>query len=128
MKTDDELNQISGTIIGKAIEVHKALGCGLLESAYLECVFYELSNAGLKVEKEKILSIRYKDLIVETAYRIDILIEDSVVIELKAIDKVTDIHKAQVLTYLKNGNYRLGLLLNFNVLLLKDGGITRIIN
>lgn len=128
MKTEEELNQISGVIIGKAIEVHKTLGPGILESTYLRCLFYELGNAGLKVEKEKAVSIKYKDLEIETAYRLDLLVEDSVVVELKAVEKILDIHKAQVLTYLKNGNYRLGLLLNFNVLLLKEGGIVRIIN
>lgn len=128
MKTEVELNQISGAIIGKAIEIHKSLGCGLLESTYLECLFYELKNAGFKVEKEKTLAIKYKELSIETAYRIDLLVEDSVVIELKAVNKIVDIHKAQVLTYLKNGNYKLGLLLNFNVLKLKEGGIVRIAN
>ena len=128
MKTEEELNQISRATIGKAIEVHKALGPGILESTYLKCLFYELENAGLKVEKEKTVSIKYKDLEIETAYRLDLLVEDSVVVELKAVEKILDIHKAQVLTYLKNGNYKLGLLLNFNVLLLKEGGIVRIIN
>ena len=128
MKTEEELNQISGIIIGKAIEVHKALGAGLLESAYKECLYYELSNTGLKVEKEKPISIKYKNLIIDMAYKLDLLVEDSVVVELKSIENIIDVHKAQVLTYLKHGNYKLGLLLNFNALLLKDGGIIRIIN
>jgi GxxExxY protein len=116
MKTEDELNKISGSIIGKAIDIHKALGSGLLESTYRECLFYELTNAGLKVEKEKPISIKYKSLNIETAYRIDLLVEDFVVVELKSVERIADIHKAQVLTYLKNGSYKLGLLLNFNVL------------
>ena len=128
MKTEENLNDISHTIIGKAIEVHKTLGPGLLESTYRECLFYELINAGLKTEKEKPLALKYKSLSIETAYKLDLLVADSLVIELKAVEKINDIHKAQVLTYLKQGNYKLGLLLNFNVLLLKDGGIIRIAN
>jgi GxxExxY protein len=128
MKSEEELNEISGAVIGKAIDVHKALGAGLLESTYQKCLVYELTKCGFQVESEKAISIRYKELIVETAYRIDILVNDSVVVELKAVDKIIDVHKAQVLTYLKHGNYKVGLLLNFNVLLLKNGGITRIVN
>ncbi len=128
MKSEEELNLISGQIIGRAIEVHKTLGAGLLESTYRDCLFYELTNAGLKVDREKPLTVRYKELTLDYAYKLDLLVEDCIVIELKAVEKVLDIHKAQLLTYPKHGNYKLGLLLNFNLLMLKEGGITRIIN
>jgi len=114
-------NELSNLIIGKAIEIHKILGPGLLESAYKECLYYELISAGLKVEKEKPLPIIYKEIKLEQGYRIDLLVENKVVIELKTVDAFTDVHMAQVLTYLKFGHFKLGLLLNFNVMLLKDG-------
>jgi GxxExxY protein len=114
-------NEISNIIIGKAIEVHRTLGPGLLESAYQECLYYELINEGLIVEKEKALPIVYKDIKLNHGYRIDLLIENKVVIELKTVEFLTDVHTAQVLTYMKLGNYKLGLLLNFNVKLLKEG-------
>lgn len=114
-------NELSNLIIGKAIEIHKILGPGLLESAYKECLYYELISAGLKVEKEKPLPIIYKEIKLEQGYRIDLLVENKVVIELKTVDAFTDVHMAQGLTYLKFGHFKLGLLLNFNVMLLKDG-------
>ncbi|MCE4565996.1 GxxExxY protein [Maribellus sp. CM-23] len=114
-------NEISNLVIGKAIEIHKALGPGLLESAYKECLFYELTAAGLKVEKEKPVPIIYKEIKLDHGYRIDLLVENKVVVELKTVETFTDVHFAQVLTYLKIGNFHLGLLLNFNVLRLKDG-------
>jgi len=114
-------NEISNLVIGKAIEIHKALGPGLLESAYKECLFYELTSAGLKVEKEKPVPIIYKEIKLDHGYRIDLLVENKVVVELKTVETFTDVHFAQVLTYLKIGNFHLGLLLNFNVLRLKDG-------
>jgi len=120
-------NEISKRIIGCAIEVHRHLGVGLLESAYQNCLMYELQEAGFKVIKEKPMPIVYKDIKLDHGYRIDLLVEDKVVIELKTVDFITDIHKAQTLTYLKLGNYKLGLLLNFKVIMLKDG-IKRIIN
>lgn len=120
-------NLISSTIIGCAIEVHKQLGPGLLESTYQDCLLYELVAPGLEVEKELFLPLKYKQLDLDRGFRIDLLIERRVVVELKAVDKITDIHKAQLLTYLKLGNYKLGLLLNFNVKILKQG-ITIIIN
>jgi GxxExxY protein len=122
-----EVNEISKAIIGFAIEVHRKLGPGLLESAYQECLFYELKKAGLNVEKEKPMPIVYKEVKLDHGYRIDLLVENNVVIELKAVESLTDVHFAQVLTYLKLGNYKLGLLINFNVKLLKSG-IKRIIN
>ncbi len=121
------VNEISKTIIGFAIEVHKKLGPGLLESAYQECLFYELKKAGLRVEKEKPMPIVYKEVKLDHGYRIDLLVEDNIVIELKSVEALTDVHFAQVLTYLKLGGYKLGLLINFNVKLLKNG-IKRIIN
>ena len=114
-------NEISRIVIGCAIEVHKQLGPGLLESAYQECLYYELTQAGLKVQKEKPMPIVYKEVKLDHGYRIDLLIEDSVVVEIKTVEVLNDVHTAQVLTYLKLGNYKLGLLLNFHVTLLKDG-------
>lgn len=116
--TENELSQI---IIGKAIEVHRILGPGLLESAYQECLLYELKQAGLNVEKEKALPIVYKEIKLEHGYRIDLLVENKVVIEIKTVEVLTDVHTAQVLTYIKLGDYKLGLLINFNTKLLKDG-------
>ena len=121
------LNKITGEIIGAAIEVHKALGPGLLESAYQECLFYELVNKGFQVVKEQPMPIVYKEVKLDHGYRMDLLVENKVVIEIKTVDAFTDVHFAQVLTYLKLGGYKLGLLINFNVLRLKDG-IKRIIN
>lgn len=114
-------NEISSIIIGKAIEVHKQIGPGLLESAYQECLLYELRNKGLKVEKEKSLPIIYKEIKLDHGYRIDLLVENKVVIELKTVEYLTDVHEAQILTYMKLGGYKLGLLLNFHVKLLKQG-------
>lgn len=114
-------NELSKVILGKAIEVHRTLGPGLLESAYQECLYYELINEGLKVKKEKALPIVYKEIKLDHGYRIDLLIENKVVIELKTVEFLTDVHTAQILTYMKLGNYKLGLLLNFNVKLLKEG-------
>lgn len=114
-------NEISKIIIGCAIEVHKQLGPGLLESAYQECLYYELIQAGLKVQKEKPMPIIYKEVKLDHGYRIDLLVENRVVIEIKTVEELNDVHTAQVLTYLKLGSYKLGLLLNFHVALLKDG-------
>ena len=120
-------NQITEKIIGCAIKVHKELGPGLLESAYKECLYYELQKAGMKVEKEKPLPLIYHEVKLEIGYRIDLLVEDQVVIEIKSVEGLTDVHTAQVLTYLKLNNNKLGLLINFNVSLLKNG-IKRLIN
>jgi GxxExxY protein len=122
-----EDNKITEKIIGAAIEVHRNLGPGLLESAYQECLIYELESIGLKVKKELILPIIYKDLILEHGYRIDLLVENQIVLELKTVNKFTDVHSAQILTYMKLGTYPLGLLINFNTKLLKNG-IKRFIN
>jgi GxxExxY protein len=114
-------NDITQKIIGCAIEVHKALGPGLLESAYEECLFFELQAAGLKVEKQKPLPVIYKDIRLEAGYRVDLLVEDCVVIELKSVEMLNDVHIAQTLTYLKLSGCKLGLLINFNVVKLVDG-------
>ncbi|PCI07897.1 MAG: GxxExxY protein [Flavobacteriaceae bacterium] len=113
--------KISNIIIGKAIEVNRILGPGLLESAYQKCLCYELINEGLKVEQEKALPIVYKEIKLDHGYRIDLLVENKVVIELKTVEFFTDVHAAQILTYMKLGNYKLGLLLNFHTKLLKQG-------
>ena len=106
--------------------MHKALGPGLLESAYQECLYYELINSGLKVEKEKPMPVIYKEIKLNHGYRIDLLVEDKVVIETKTVEAFTDVHTAQILTYMRLGNYKLGLLLNFHVKIMKDG-IKRVI-
>lgn len=120
-------NEISNIIIGLAIDVHKSLGPGLLESAYKECLFYKIKQAGFKVEKEKPMPLIFEEVNLDCGYRIDILVENKVVIEIKSVEALNDVHLAQTLTYMKLGNFKLGLLLNFNVLLLKDG-IKRIVN
>lgn len=108
-------NQLSNIIIGKAIEVHKSLGPGLLESAYQECLFYELKEERLNVQKEIPQPIVYKDVKMDHGYRLDLLVENKVVVEIKTVDAILDVHEAQILTYLKLGDYKLGLLINFNV-------------
>ena len=120
-------NVLSKKIIDCAIEVHKQLGPGLLESAYQECLFYELKQIGLKVKKEIPMPIVYKEVKLDHGYRIDLLVEDKVVIEIKTVEVLNDVHTAQVLTYLRLGSYKLGLLLNFQVSVLKNG-IKRVIN
>jgi GxxExxY protein len=123
----NRLDAITYKIIGLAIEVHKQLGPGLLESAYHECLYYEIINAGLAVERQKVLPIIYKDIKLDHGYRIDLLIENMIVIELKTVEAFTDVHFAQILTYLKLGNYPLGLLINFDSKILKNN-IKRFIN
>lgn len=120
-------NEISEKIIGCSIEVHKSLGPGLLESAYLECLYYELQKAGLKVEKQKPLPLIYKEVKLDAGYRLDLIVENKVVVEIKSIDCLNDIHVAQVLTYLKLSGCKLGLFVNFNVLRLTDG-LKRLVN
>jgi GxxExxY protein len=120
-------NEISQLIIGCAIKVHTALGPGLLESAYEECLYYELAQEGLKVEKQKALPLIYEDIKLEVGYRLDLIVEDKVIVEIKACEGLNDVHLAQVLTYLKLSDVKLGLLINFNVTRVKDG-IKRIVN
>jgi GxxExxY protein len=123
MRQDDklELRDLTEKIIGAAIEVHRNLGPGLLESAYEACLAYELEAAGLKVERQKPVPLAYKDIRLDLGYRLDMVVDDQVVLELKAVDEFTDIHEAQILSYLKFSDYEVGLLINFNVRLLKDG-------
>jgi len=116
-----DINQITEKIIGCAIEVHKRLGPGLLESAYEECLSYELKSAGFTIERQVPVPVVYKDIKLECGYRIDILVEKTVVLELKTIEAFAPVHEAQILTYLKFANKPLGLLINFNVTLLKNG-------
>jgi GxxExxY protein len=116
-----EINQITEKIIGCAIEVHKLLGPGLLESAYEECLFYELKQTGLNVERQKPVPVIYKEIKLDCGYRIDLLVESSVIIELKTVDTFNPVHEAQILTYMKFANKSTGLLINFNVTLLKNG-------
>lgn len=120
-------NELSKEIIGIAIDVHQSLGPGLLESAYKECLYYRLKKEGYYVEKEKPMPLVYQEVKLECGYRIDILVERMVVIEIKSVDSLNDVHLAQTLTYMKLGHFKLGLLMNFNVSLLKDG-LRRIAN
>lgn len=126
-KISVDLESLSYKIIGLAIEVHRQLGPGLLESAYQQCLYYEIKKAGLKVEKEITLPIIYKEIKLDQDYRIDLLIEDKLVIKLKTVESFTSVHFAQILTYLKLGNYPLGLLINYNSKILKNN-IKRFIN
>jgi GxxExxY protein len=112
---------ISHNIIGCAIEVHRQLGPGLLESAYEECLSFELKNKGLNIERQKPVPVIYKTISLEFGYRIDILVEGSVILELKSIDAFSPVHEAQILTYMKFANIKTGLLINFNVTVLKNG-------
>lgn len=116
-----EINQITQKIIGCAIEVRRNPGPGLLESAYEECLLYEIRNAGLSAERQVAVPVVYKDIKLDYGYRIDILVENSVVIELKTVDAIALVHEAQILTYMKFASKNLGLLINFIVALLKDG-------
>ena len=122
--TEDEISKL---VFNCALKVHKTLGPGLLESAYEECLFYELIKTGLKIEKQKPLSLIYEGLKLDVGYRIDIIVEDKFIIEIKSVEALIDIHTAQMLTYLKLSNCKLGFLINFNVLLLKNG-VKRVIN
>jgi GxxExxY protein len=120
-------NEIAEKIIGSVIKVHKALGPGLLESAYCECLYYELVKSGFYTEKQRAHPLIYEEVKLECGYRSDLIIENKVIIEVKAVEALNDVHLAQVLTYLKLSNCKLGLLINFNVVLVKDG-IKRVVN
>ena len=117
----DEIDQVTQKIIGAAIEVHRALGPGLLESAYEACLVYELAERGLKVEAQKPLALVYKSVTLDCAYRLDLLVEDEILVEIKSIEKILPIHRAQVISYLRLAHCKVGLLINFNVNLLKFG-------
>jgi GxxExxY protein len=125
MKSD--LNALTHKIIGAAIEVHRALGPGLLESAYEACLAFELAERGLKVEQQRPLPVTYKDVHLDCGYRLDLLVEEAVIVELKAVSELAPIHEAQVLSYLKLSGCKVGLLINFNVQVLKQG-IRRLVN
>ena len=118
---------MSNKVIGAAIEVHKALGPGLFESAYEECLCHELNLRGLLFKRQKSLSVSYKGLKLNCGYRLDIVVENAIILEMKSCEKIEPIHKAQLLTYLKLTGLQLGLILNFNVAVLRDG-IVRIVN
>ncbi len=120
-------NELSHAILGLAIKVHRRLGPGLLESSYEECLYYELIKAGFSVEKQKGLPLVYDEVKLECGYRVDLLVEKSVIIELKSVDALNDVHMAQILTYLRLSDCKLGLLMNFNVVVLKNG-IKRVVN
>lgn len=120
-------NEIATQVFNCALKVHKAFGPGLLENAYQECLFYELAKSGLLVAKEKPLPLIYEDVKMEVGYRVDLMIENKFIIEVKAVDSLSDVHLAQILTYLKLSGCKLGMLINFNVVLIKEG-IRRVIN
>jgi GxxExxY protein len=116
-----ELNKITEIIIGSAIAVHRELGPGLLESAYEACLAYELMETGLEIERQRPLPIRYRGVQLDCGYRLDMVVAESVIVELKAVDRLEPIHEAQLLSYLKLSGLEVGLLINFNVRYLKDG-------
>ncbi|MFN8384141.1 MAG: GxxExxY protein [Anaerolineales bacterium] len=124
----DELNKITEAIIGAAIEVHRNLGPGLLESAYRECLRYELLQQEYEVFQEVPLPLIYKGIKLDCGYRLDLLVNDAVIVEIKSVESLAPIHEAQLLSYLKISGGKVGLLLNFNVKILKYGGIKRLAN
>jgi len=123
-----ELNALSEQVLAAAFAVHTALGPGLLESAYEACLEHELRLRGVSVERQKVVPVRYRGITIDAGYRIDLLVEDAVIVEVKAVSEVAEIHRAQLLTYLKLYGRHLGLLLNFNVARLKEGGIRRMVH
>jgi GxxExxY protein len=127
VKEEAKLNKITGDIIGAAIEVHRALGPGLLESAYEACLAYELIQCGYTVEQQKPLPLMYKEVYLECGYRLDMLVEQVVIVEIKAVEELAPVHTAQLLSYLKLSGLKVGLLINFNVGFLKHG-IRRVVN
>jgi GxxExxY protein len=120
-------NEITEKVIGAAIEVHRHLGPGLLESAYEQCLCYELSSLGLMFQRQMPVPILYKGIKLDSVYKVDLFVEGSVIVELKAVEELLPIHKAQLLTYLKASNMRVGLLINFNVPILING-LKRMVN
>lgn len=120
-------NHISKIVFDAALTVHKALGPGLLESAYEECLYYELRKSGLNIQKQKPLPLIYEEVHLDIGYRVDIMIENKFIIEIKAVEALNDVHMAQILTYLKLSGCKLGMLINFNVNLIKNG-IKRVVN
>ena len=120
-------NEIAKIVIDLGLKVHKILGPGLLESSYEECLFYEIKKYGLYVEKQKALPLIYEEVKLEIGYRIDLIIENKLITEVKSVESLNDIHLAQILTYLKLSNCKLGILINFNTVLFKNG-VRRVIN
>jgi len=114
-------SELAKIVVNAGLRIHKTLGPGLLESAYEECLFHELTKAGLNVEKQKPLPLVYENMILDTGYYIDLLIENKLVVMIKSVDVLTDLHMAQILTYLKLSNCKFGILINFNTVLFKDG-------
>jgi GxxExxY protein len=127
MRENDRLDQISHRIIGAAIEVHRHLGPGLLESAYQSCLVFELKQLGVTLEEQKPLPVVYKQVRLDCGYRLDLVVEDEIIVEIKAIEKLLPIHEAQLLSYLRLAKKRVGLLMNFHVPVLKSG-LKRIVN
>ncbi|HPW80941.1 MAG TPA: GxxExxY protein [Verrucomicrobiota bacterium] len=118
---ETQLNQISYRVIGLGMQVHRELGPGLLESAYEECLAYELQATGFRIDRQKPCSVRYRGVVLECGYRIDIVVADALIVEVKAVQEILPVHRAQILTYMKLDQKPLGLLINFNVPILKDG-------
>ena len=123
-----DVNKLSNVVIGAAIDVHRILGPGLLESAYETCLSHELGLRGIKHQKQVKLPVEYKDVLLDCGYRLDILVEHERVIELKSVEKILPIHDAQLLTYMKLGGWRLGMIFNFNVPLLRNGIKRKVLN
>jgi GxxExxY protein len=121
MVDQERINAITEQIIGAAIEVHRHLGPGLLESTYEACLAYELEKAGLQVSRQKILPVVYKEIQLDRGYRLDLVVNELVIVELKVVEELAKVHEAQMLSYLRLSGYPVGLLINFNVKLLKDG-------
>lgn len=126
MEEGESLNQITERVIGAAIAVHRALGPGLLESAYETCLMYELTQQGLKVEAQKPLTVVYREVKLDCGYRLDLLVEDTVIVELKSVDRLAPIHTAQLMSYSKLSGCKVGLLINFNETLLKNGIVRKV--
>ena len=116
-----KFDELSNKIIGLALDVHRELGPGLLESTYQQCLAYELSKAEIKFELEKEVHVKYKNVKLDCGYRIDLLVDNKLILELKCVEKLLPIHEAQILTYMKLANIKIGLLINFNVMMLKNG-------
>lgn len=127
MNKEEGINKITETIIGAAITVHRTFGPGLLESAYEACMVFDLMQEGLKVEQQKPLPVVYRGVKLECGYRLDLRVEDEVIVEIKSIEKLLPIHKAQLMSYLKLSGCKVGLLINFNVEVLRNG-IQRVVN
>ena len=127
MTEKEKLDQITKSIIGAAIEVHRTLGPGLLESAYEACLAFELAEHDLNIEQQKPLPVVYREVKLDCGYRLDILVQEKIIVEIKTVDSLTPIHKAQLLSYLKLSGCKVGLLINFNVKVLKNG-IVRVVN